>query len=82
MSREPSALAEISSERVIASRRPTTRKRRSHFGLESIQTLRYKWINRAGIVVHPSGYATLDVGDGVEVKKHFAEIDVGLQKAA
>ena len=65
-----------------ATRRPTTRKRRSHYELESVQTLRYKWINRAGILVHPDGYATLDVGDGAEVKKHFAEIDVGLQKAA
>ncbi len=65
-----------------ATRRPTTRKRRSHYELESVQTLRYKWINRAGILLHPDGYATLDVGDGAEVKKHFAEIDVGQQKAA
>lgn len=65
-----------------AARRPATRKRRRHYELESIQTLRYKWINRAGILVHPDGYATLDVGDGAEVKTRFAEIDVGLQRAA
>ena len=65
-----------------ANRRPTTRKRRAHYALESIQTLRYKWINRAGILVYPNGYATLDVGDAAGVKHHFAEIDVGLRKAA
>ncbi len=65
-----------------ATRRPSTRKRRTHYAFESIQTLRYKWINRAGVLIHPNGYATLDVGDGAEVKACFTEIDIGLQEAA
>ncbi len=65
-----------------ATRRPATRKRRARYELESIHTLRYKWINRAGILVQPDGYATLDVGNAAEVTKHFAEIDVGLKNAA
>lgn len=65
-----------------AARRPATRKRRTQYPLETIQTLRYKWINRAGILIYPDGYATLDVGDNTEVKNAFEEIDVGLQKAA
>ena len=65
-----------------AARRPATRKRRTRYGLESIQTMRYKWINRAGLLLHPDGYATLDVGDCAETRRHFAEIDVGLRKAA
>ena len=44
--------------------------------------MRYKWINRAGLLLYPDGYATLDVGNGAETRRHFAEIDVGLRKAA
>jgi hypothetical protein len=65
-----------------AVRRPATRKRRAHYTLEAIQTLRYKWINRAGVLVHPDGYPTLDVGSSPEVKNHFTELDTKLQKAA
>lgn len=65
-----------------ASSRSRSRKRRTHYLLESILTLRYKWINRAGVVVYPDGYATLDVGSNSEVAHHFAEIDRRLQKAA
>lgn len=62
-------------------RRPTTRKRRTHYELDSVQALRYKWINRAGILVHLDRYATLDVGNGAEVRKRFAETDIALRKA-
>ena len=50
--------------------------------LETIQTLRYKWINRAGVVVHPDGYPTLDVGSNTEVASRFIEIDKRLRQAA
>jgi hypothetical protein len=65
-----------------AARRPATRKRRARYTLEAIQTLRYKWINRAGVLVHPDGYPTLDVGSSPEVKNRFIELDRSLQKAA
>ena len=54
----------------------------SQISLEAIQTLRYKWINRAGALVHPDGYPTLDVGSSPEVKNRFTELDTRLQKAA
>lgn len=63
-------------------RRPATRKRRTRYELESIQTLRYKWINRAAVLVHPDGYATLDVGNGEQVRRCFSEIDIGLRNVA
>lgn len=65
-----------------AARRPATRKRRARYPLETIQTLRYKWLNRAGILLHPDGYATLDVGNSIQVKNCFTEIDIGLRKVA
>jgi len=65
-----------------ATRRPATRKRRARYTLEAIQTLRYKWINRAGVLVHPDGYSTLDVGSSPEVKNRFIELDRRLPKAA
>jgi len=65
-----------------ADRRSSSRKRRARYCFETIQTLRYKWLNRAGVVLRPDGYATLDVGCGGQVAHCFAEIDVGLKKAA
>ena len=65
-----------------ATRRPATRKRRARYALEAIQTLRYKWINRAGVLVHPDGHPTLDVGSSREAKNRFTELDTRLQKAA
>jgi hypothetical protein len=65
-----------------AGRRPATRKRRARYTLEAIQTLRYKCINRAGVLVHPDGYPTLDIGNGTEVKNRFIEIDARLRKVA
>jgi hypothetical protein len=54
--------------------RPATRNRRSRFVFKTIQTLRYQWINRAGMLVFPDGYPTLDVGRNPEVKNRFLEI--------
>lgn len=65
-----------------AKSRSKTRKRSTIFDLELIQTLRYKWINRAGHLVHPNGHATLDVGNTPEVKNRFIQIAESLAKAA
>jgi hypothetical protein len=65
-----------------ASARSRSRNRRTLYRLETIQTLRYKWINRAGVVAHPDGYPTLDVGSNTEVANRFVEIDKRLPKAA
>jgi hypothetical protein len=65
-----------------APKRSRSRNRRTLYRLETIQTLRYKWINRAGVVVHPDGHPTLDVGSNTEVANRFIEIDKRLPKAA
>ena len=39
----------------IAERRGPTRKRRSLYRFESIHTLRYQYLHRAGVIVHPDG---------------------------
>lgn len=62
--------------------RSRSRKRRTIYGLEQIQTLRYKWINRAGNLVFPDGRPTLDVGDNSELRTRILGIDRELAKAA
>ena len=47
-----------------AERRAPTRKRRTVFRFETIHTLRYLCFGRAGVLLYPDGYATLDVGIG------------------
>jgi len=64
-----------------AERRGLTRKRRCLYRFESIHTLRYECFHRAGIVVHPNGYPTLDVGSAPAVARRFERID-RLLKAA
>jgi len=39
-------------------------------------------IARAGVLVYPDGYPTLDVGSSPEVKNRFIQLDSRLQKAA
>lgn len=58
-----------------AKSRSASRKRRTIFRLETIQTQRYKWINRAATLTNPNGYATLDVGRNQELKNRFLQID-------
>jgi hypothetical protein len=65
-----------------ATSRGSSRKRRAIFFFEMIQTMRYKWINRAGMIVRPDGYPTLDVGRNPEIKKRFMRIGQRLQLAA
>jgi hypothetical protein len=58
-----------------------TRKRRSLFAFETIHTLRFAFLQRAGVIVHPDGYAPLDVGRSPAVMERFTEVD-RLLKAA
>ena len=64
-----------------AARRPATRKRRTVFGFETIHTLRYLCFARAGVLLYPDGYATLDVGPAPAVVDRFKRLD-RLLKAA
>jgi len=64
-----------------AERRPTTRKRRTLFRFETIHTLRYLCFGRAGVLLYPDGYATLDVGPAPAVADRFKRLD-RLLKAA
>ena len=57
-----------------AAPRRTNRKRRAIHRFELIHTLRYQFLNRAGLLVNPKGRATLDVGNNHLVKKRFASI--------
>jgi hypothetical protein len=67
--------------RTTADRRPGTRKRRAVYRFESIHTLRYLYLHRAGMIRHPVGYATLDVGCSPAVAERFKRLD-RLLKAA
>jgi hypothetical protein len=64
-----------------APRRPATRKRRTLFRFETIHTLRYLCFGRAGVLLYPDGYATLDVGPAPAVADRFKRLD-RLLKAA
>ena len=62
--------------------RQRSAKRSTWFRLSSIQTLRFEWINRAGLMVSPNGQQTLDVGTSLSVRANFERIDHALQSAA
>ena len=64
-----------------AERRGPTRKRRSVYRFESIHTLRYLYLHRAGVLVRPDGHPTLDVGCSPAVAQRFRRLD-RLLKAA
>ena len=64
-----------------AERRAASRKRRALFGFETIHALRYLCFGRAGVLVYPDGYATLDVGPASAVADRFKRLD-RLLKAA
>jgi hypothetical protein len=66
----------------IAPRRPATRKRSCLHRLETIQTQRYQWLNRAGLLSFPQGHPTLDVGNTPAVAQRYCEIEKRLPKAA
>ena len=58
-----------------AERRSINRKRRTIQPYKTIQTLRYRFINRAGLLVQPSGRQILDVGNNPMVRKRFQAIE-------
>lgn len=62
----------------VTERRKTNRKRRALHVFETIQTLRYRFINRAGLLVQPNGRATLDVGNNRSVRERFQTIEQAL----
>ena len=59
-------------------RRGTNRKRRAIRPFQLIHTLRYRFINRAGLLVQPNGRATLDVGDNSMVRDRFEALEQAL----
>jgi len=58
------------------------RKRRTLRVFESIQTLRFELFNRAGLLLRPSGRATLDVGNNHVVRQRFSNTARCLDQAA
>jgi hypothetical protein len=65
-----------------APRRAATRKRRALHCFETIHTLRYLYLHRAGLVLHPDGRPTLDIGRSVSVRRRFQHVEQQLRKAA
>ena len=61
-----------------AARRSTNRKRRTIRPFQTIQTLRYRFINRAGLPVRPNGRQILDVGNNLTVRQRFQAIENAL----
>ena len=56
-------------------RRSRTPKRRALYLFETIHTLRALCLQRAGVLVHPQGAATLDVGTAPAVGERFRRLD-------
>jgi transposase len=55
--------------------RSATRTRRSRRRFETIHTLRYLCLHRAGVIVRPDVYATLDAGSTPAVADRFTRLD-------
>lgn len=64
-----------------APQRTPNRKRRARWLFESIHTLRYQCLHRAGLLIRPGGRPTLDVGTSPAVKARFTMILQQLQAA-
>ena len=65
-----------------AERRAGDRKRRARYRFQTIHTLRYQCLQRAGLLVRPAGRATLDVGIASGVRRRFSQMLSSLRKAA
>jgi hypothetical protein len=65
-----------------APRRNANRKRSPLFRLKSIQTLRYELFNRAGILQHPNGRATLTLSRNLSTRNRFETLAEKLARAA
>ena len=61
-----------------AKKRRTNRKRQTVRRFELIHTLRYRLINRAGLLVQPGGKTTLDVGNNKMIRERFEAIGQAL----
>jgi hypothetical protein len=59
----------------ITEPRRSNRKRRAIRLFQSIHTLRYQFINRAGLLVQPNGRSTLDVGSNAIVRERFQAVE-------
>ena len=59
-------------------RRSTNHKRRAIRSFQTIQTLRYGFINRAGLLVQPGGCHILDAGDYPMIRERFKTIESAL----
>ena len=66
---------------ILARARRATRTRRCVYRFEAIHTLRYLCLHRAGVLLRPSGAATLDVGRAPAVRDRFEALDRGLKAA-
>ncbi|MDH3279750.1 MAG: IS1380 family transposase [Gammaproteobacteria bacterium] len=64
-----------------AESRPANRKRRTLWRFDSIHTLRYQCLHRAGLLIRPQGRLTLDVGISQTVKERFMTLYQQLQTA-
>ena len=64
-----------------AEQRQPNRKRRTLHRFDLIHTLRYEFLNRAGLLVNPCGRATLDVGDNEMVRERFLSISSAIASA-
>ena len=61
-----------------ADRRSMNRKRQTIRLFQTIQTSRYRFINRAGLLVQPNGRQILDVGNNPMVRNRFQAIENAL----
>ena len=61
-----------------AERRSTNRKRRTIRPFQTIRTLRYRFINRAGLLIRPNGRQILDVGNNPTVRQRFQTVESAL----
>ncbi len=66
----------------LAKPRASSRKRRTIYPLQTMPTLRYQWLNRAGRLTHPDGRPTLDIGPDPEVRNRFTQMNERLPEAA
>ena len=62
-----------------AERRSIKRKRRATRPFQTIQPLRYRFINRAGLMIKPNSRQTLDAGNNPTVRERFQAIENALE---
>lgn len=65
-----------------ATRKPRTRKRTALFLLQTIATLRFEWLNKAGRLLRPGGTPTLRLVDNPATRDVVRKIELALDNAA